>query len=124
MMRLATAGARARGTGVGPIRTGPKSQRGDTQIALLNATGAPTDATVRFLRSDGQVTTVPLTLPGIARATINPETLEGLAGASFSTVVESTEPLIADRTMRWGSARVRLARRDEHRVATHAVVPR
>jgi len=73
----------------------------DTQIALLNATGAATQATVRFLRSDGQVITVPLALAGIARATINPETLQGLEAASFSTVIESTEPLIADRTMRW-----------------------
>ena len=73
----------------------------DTTIALLNATGAATDATVRFQRSDGQVFTVQRSLAGLARATIDPETLPGLEGASFSTVVESTQPLIVDRTMRW-----------------------
>jgi hypothetical protein len=33
-----------------------------------------------------------------------PETLAGLEAASFSTTIESTQPIIADRTMRWDSS--------------------
>ena len=73
----------------------------DTFIALLNATGQPTTATVKFQREDGQVIAQTVTLDGLARATIVPETLPGLEAASFSTVIESTQPIIADRTMRW-----------------------
>ncbi len=73
----------------------------NTEIALLNATGTPTTATVRFQRPGGvaEVTqTVPLT--GIQRVTVDPKTL-GLAQAEFSTVIESDQPVIADRTMTW-----------------------
>ncbi len=77
----------------------------DTTIALLNATGAVANVTVRFQRSDGQIISIQRTLAGLERATIDPETLPGLEGASFSTVIESTQPLIADRTMRWDQSR-------------------
>jgi CSLREA domain-containing protein len=73
----------------------------DTSIALLNATGQPATATVRFQREDGQVISRTVQMSGLARATVNPEALAGLENASFSTVVESTQPIIADRTMRW-----------------------
>ena len=73
----------------------------DTSIALLNATGQPATATVRFQREDGQVFSQTVQMAGLARATVDPETLAGLEAASFSTVVESTQPIIADRTMRW-----------------------
>jgi hypothetical protein len=73
----------------------------DTGIALLNATGQPATATVRFQKENGQVVSQTVQLAGLARATVNPEALAGLEAASFSTVVESTQPIIADRTMRW-----------------------
>ena len=76
----------------------------DTFIALLNATGQPATATVKFQREDGQVISQTVTLDGLARATIEPETLPGLEGTSFSTVIESTQPIIADRTMRWDAS--------------------
>ena len=76
----------------------------DTSIALLNATGQPATATVRFQKENGQVISQTVQMAGLARATVNPETLAGLEGASFSTVVESTQPIIADRTMRWDAS--------------------
>jgi CSLREA domain-containing protein len=76
----------------------------DTFIALLNATGQPATATVKFQKENGQVISKSVQLAGLARATIVPETLAGLENASFSTVVESTQPIIADRTMRWDSS--------------------
>ena len=73
----------------------------DTEIALLNATGQPTTATVRFQRPAGAPeVTQTVTLAGIQRVTLDPKSL-GLTAAEFSTVVESTQPVIADRTMTW-----------------------
>ena len=76
----------------------------DTSIALLNATGQPATATVRFLREDGQVISQTLQMAGLSRATVDPETLAGLENGAFSTVVESTQPIIADRTMLWDAS--------------------
>ena len=42
-----------------------------------------------------------LALPGLARATVNPEDDPELASTALATVIESTQPLVADRTMRW-----------------------
>ena len=80
---------------------GPPAAFFDTSIALLNATGRPATATVRFQREDGQVFSQTVQMGGLSRATVDPETLAGLAAAAFSTVIESTQPIIADRTMRW-----------------------
>ena len=82
----------------------PRARRAsffNTRFALLNATGRPTTATVRFQLTDPQpevVTTV--NLGGLQRVTVDPRLL-GLANAEFSTVIESTQPIIADRTMTW-----------------------
>ena len=43
-------------------------------------------------------------MPGRARRTVFPRTIAGLAAATFSTVIESTQPLVVDRTMRWPEA--------------------
>jgi hypothetical protein len=73
----------------------------DTTIALLNATGTTSDVTVRFLKEDGTQTSQTLTMAGLARATVDPEQLAGTEAASFATVIESTQPIIADRRMEW-----------------------
>ena len=74
----------------------------DTSIALLNATGQPATATVRFQREDGQVI---LADASSWAASAAPRWTRrhspGWRAAAFSTVVESTQPIIADRTMRW-----------------------
>ncbi len=44
-----------------------------------------------------------MTAPG--HVVIDPATIEGLESATFSTVVESTEPLAVSRTTRWGDQR-------------------
>ncbi len=73
----------------------------DTEIALLNATGQATTATLTFLKADGTTVAHDVPLAGLARATVNPKQLAGLENAEFSTVITSTQPVIADRTMRW-----------------------
>ena len=76
----------------------------DTSLALLNATGAPADVTVRFLKEGGGVVQQTLTMAGLARATVVPETLPGLEQTAFATVIESTQPVIADRRMEWDAS--------------------
>jgi CSLREA domain-containing protein len=76
-----------------------------TSISLLNAGTTATTATMSFLLPDGtkKQIDVPMTAPG--HAVIDPSTTEGLESATFSTVVESTEPLAVSRTTRWGDQR-------------------
>jgi hypothetical protein len=73
----------------------------DTEIALLNATGQPTTASLTFLKGDGTTVAHDVPLAGLARATVTPKLLPGLSNAEFSTVISSSQPVIADRTMRW-----------------------
>ena len=87
------------------LAEGATSSFFDTQIALLNPGDTPTTATMTFLPSGGVapvVHTVPV--PARTRATVNPKLLPGLATAEFSTVVESDELLVVDRTMSWDSS--------------------
>lgn len=73
----------------------------DTRFALLNATGQPAVATVRFQQPAPlpEVSTV-VNLTGLQRLTVDPKAL-GLTTAEFSTVITSTQPIVADRTMTW-----------------------
>jgi hypothetical protein len=73
----------------------------DTTIALLNPTTEAAETTLKFQKQDGAVVTHGLTIPALTRATVNPETLAGLEGTSIATVIESTQPIVADRTMKW-----------------------
>ena len=75
----------------------------DTRIALFNANDQSVTATLRFLRSDGQVFPVQVAMPARSRRTVDPETVAGLEARDFSIVVESNSPLIVDRTMTWGA---------------------
>lgn len=75
----------------------------DTRLALLNPETGTADATLRFQRDDGTTVTHTLTVPGRSRRTVFPRDVAGLGAATFSTVVESTQPLVVDRTMRWPS---------------------
>ena len=73
----------------------------DTRIALLNATGEPATAIVRFQQPApaAEVTTT-VTLGGHQRLTLTPKTL-GLPQAEFATLITASQPIVADRTMSW-----------------------
>jgi CSLREA domain-containing protein len=77
----------------------------ETSIALLNASSQPTSANVEFLLPDGRRETLPVALTGPGHAVIDPATVPGLDGATFSTLVTSPVPLVVSRTMRWGEQR-------------------
>lgn len=72
-----------------------------TEIAVLNATGTPSDAIVKFQKPDGTSVDVSVSLAALDRRTINPATIRALEDTALATVIESTQPLIVDRTMRW-----------------------
>lgn len=73
----------------------------DTQMALLNPGTAATTATLRFLTGAGVPIAHTVPVPARTRATVNAKSVPGLEMAEFSTVVESSEPLVVDRTMTW-----------------------
>jgi CSLREA domain-containing protein len=77
----------------------------ETSIALLNGGTTATTAEVSFLKPDGTSTKIDVPLTGPGHAVIDPATVPGLNGTSFSTVIKASEPLTASRTMRWGERR-------------------
>ncbi len=72
----------------------------DTRIALLNPTTLPTVARLTFQTSAGHVVAHDVAMAALSRVTIDPRTA-GVGEADFSTVIESTQPLVVDRTVRW-----------------------
>jgi hypothetical protein len=77
----------------------------ESRFALLNPGTLDASATMSFLRKDGQSFWHALTVPARARRTVDAKSVAGLESAEFSTTIESTEPLVADRTMTWGPGR-------------------
>jgi hypothetical protein len=75
----------------------------NTRFALLNAGSQPAKVLLRFERSDGTTASRFLDLPARRRATVDAADVPGLAGADFSTVIESDQLVTIDRTMTWTS---------------------
>jgi hypothetical protein len=73
----------------------------DVAIALANPGPAPATALLRFLRRDTTPLTHVVSVPPTGRATVRVKDVPGMASAEFSTVVESDEALVVDRTMSW-----------------------
>jgi hypothetical protein len=73
----------------------------DLRLALLNVGTASARVQVRLLQPGGAVVSQFLSLDPNRRLTLTRVELAGLTSASFSTVVESDEPVIVDRTMWW-----------------------
>ena len=71
-----------------------------TRLALLGTGDGPASVWLRFLLDGGDTVTWPLTVPAGAHRTIETGWL-GVAGRSFSTVVESDQPVVVTRTMSW-----------------------
>lgn len=72
-----------------------------TSLALLNVN--PTAATVllRFQKGDGTTATEFLSIDGLTRRTVDVGALAGMSTVEFSTVIESDEGVVADRTLTW-----------------------
>ena len=73
----------------------------DTRLALLNPSGLGTLATLTFTPANGQAVTREVKVPGRTRRTVLPRMIPGLEAAEFATRVDSSRPLVVDRTMTW-----------------------
>lgn len=74
-----------------------------TRVAVANPGTAPAQVLLRYQTDTGQTTSTLLTVPGRARRFVNVGTVPSLASASFSTVVESDQEVIVDRSMFWST---------------------
>jgi hypothetical protein len=72
-----------------------------TRIAAMNPGSAEAHVQFRFLRSDGVVLTHAVTIGARSRITLDPASVEGLAQADYSTVIDSDQVVVADRTVSW-----------------------
>ncbi len=74
----------------------------DVQFALFNASPiAPARTLLRFLRDDGATVSRLVVVPPLGRATVDPETVDGMEQAAFATLVEADQVVVVDRTMSW-----------------------
>jgi hypothetical protein len=76
-----------------------------TEFALANPTAVSATALMRFQTDSGATIPLNVTVSPFSRLTIDPSTTAGLAGANFSTVVESDVFVAADRKMTWDATR-------------------
>jgi hypothetical protein len=74
----------------------------DTSFALVNLSET-TSANVQLrFQADGGVTmTHEISIGPRTRATVKVKEIAGMAAAEFSTIIESDQPFVADRTMTW-----------------------
>ena len=71
-----------------------------TQLAIFNASGSSGTAVVRLRQQGRAPINLVREIQGYRRLTINPEMIAGF-NTDFATVVESSMPLVVDRTMTW-----------------------
>ena len=72
---------------------------------------------MRFQRPDGSVASTVVPVQPRSRVTVDAGSIAGLASTSFSTLVDSDEPVVVDRTMSWGNG---LGSHAEHAVPVPA----
>ena len=74
----------------------------DTRFALLNLSPTtPASTLLRFHRGDGTPLTQRVDVGPSSRETVDARNVPGLANTEFSTVIESDQDFVADRTMAW-----------------------
>jgi hypothetical protein len=76
----------------------------DVRLAFLNVGTGPARVWLRFLQPGGVVATYFHLLPPGQRWTMNRADLTLLSSPDFSTVVESDQPIVIDRTMSWDAS--------------------
>jgi hypothetical protein len=72
-----------------------------TTIDLLNPGTQDANVLLHFLKSDGTVVLFPVSVRAQRHATVVTTAVDGLQSADFSTVVETDQPIVAERTMVW-----------------------
>lgn len=72
-----------------------------TVFAIANASATPARAVFHFLRPDGRVVHVPVSIGPLRRLTFDTRSVPAVAAKEFSTTIESDAPVVIDRTMTW-----------------------
>jgi hypothetical protein len=76
-----------------------------TDLALMNSADTPARATLRFLTASGATVDQDVTVPAHGRRSVRlNRDIAGLGQTAVSTVIESTSPIVADRTMTWDAS--------------------
>ncbi|MGE3840786.1 MAG: choice-of-anchor Q domain-containing protein [Vicinamibacterales bacterium] len=73
----------------------------NTRLALLNVDATEAAVLLRFQKGDGTTTTAGLTVGALTRQTVDVNAVAGMGTAEFSTVIESDQDIVMDRTMTW-----------------------
>jgi hypothetical protein len=99
------AGTHPRGTRVTYFAEGVTRTFFSTRFALVNPGTSAARVLCRFLKSDGSTVTHWVTVPPLARRTVEAASVPNLASAEFSTTIESDALIGADRTVAWDTTR-------------------
>ena len=75
----------------------------DTRLALFNPGDQAGTVLVRFRQPGRAAVNTAYVLTGHQRLTVTPKTIAGV-DTDFATVIESSEPIVVDRTMSWGGS--------------------
>ena len=78
----------------------------NTFVLLANSSLTASDVTLTFLREGATPFTKMVTVPPSSRVTVAANAVPELVGRSFSIVVDATQPIIAERAMYFGTARL------------------
>jgi len=77
----------------------------DTYVLIANPTAADANVTVTFLLTTGEPVVGTLVVPAAGRRTIWTGAIPGLQWKSFGMVVTSTQPVVAERSVYFGTER-------------------
>lgn len=72
-----------------------------TTIDLANPGTQDATVLLRFLRSDGQIVPYVVNVQAQRHVTVVTTAVSGIESADFSTVIETNQPIVAERTMVW-----------------------
>jgi len=78
---------------------GYTAQEFDTYLLLQNPGSSGIDATLTFMRGDGSTVVQDIGILPHSRYTVHVDELPGLEDTEFSTLVESVDPIVAERAM-------------------------
>jgi glucose/arabinose dehydrogenase len=80
---------------------GANSSFFSTAIAIANPGATAANVNLRYLRDDGVIGAFPVKVGPQRRVTVLPSTLPNFSAAAFSTIIESDQEIVAERTMVW-----------------------
>jgi len=86
------------------LAEGALNQFFDVRLALLNTGSSTAHVLLRLMQPGGVVLTLFRELPPLTRSTITRADLGGLTSQTFSTQLESDQPIVLDRTMSWDAS--------------------